>query len=140
MAKIEGVRKLQAEFKNLIAEAKAKKNAKPSVIVGYTAAYAVYVHENIEMKGKGQPRPKKKGGGSGGSYWDPQGRAQSKFLETPARTLQPELAKIIRDVTRSTGSLQEALEVAGLRLQRESQRLVPVDSGNLKASAFMRPG
>lgn len=60
--------------------------------VGYTAAYAIYVHENVQMKLKGQPRS-----GSRGKYWDPQGRAQAKFLEEPARRLAPELLKMIRD-------------------------------------------
>ena len=32
----------------------------------------------------------------------------------------------------------QALLAAGLRLQRESQARVPVDSGNLKASAYTR--
>ena len=61
------------------------------VYVGYTAAYAIYVHELVGMKLKGQPR----GGGHKGKYWDPQGRGQAKFLEEPARRLAPELRKII---------------------------------------------
>lgn len=41
--------------------------------VGFDAAYALYVHENMEQKLKGQPRP------SGlGTYWNPGG---PKFLE-----------------------------------------------------------
>ncbi len=61
------------------------------VTVGYTAAYAIYVHENVEMKLKGEPRlaPHQ------GRYWDPQGRGQSKFLEEPARRLQATLRQII---------------------------------------------
>src|ERR1044072_1838716 len=55
------------------------------VTVGYTAAYAAYVHELVGMKLKGVPRP------SGiGKYWDPAG-AQAKFLEEPARRLGPSL-------------------------------------------------
>jgi hypothetical protein len=51
------------------------------VNVGYTAFYAMFVHENVEMKQKGQPRrPPSKG-----NYWDPAGRGQAKFLEAPAR-------------------------------------------------------
>ena len=34
--------------------------------------------------------------------------------------------------------LAQALLAAGLRLQRESQMLVPIDTGNLRASAFTR--
>ena len=65
--------------------------------VAYTAAYALFVHENTEMKLKGQPRP-----GGRGHYWDPQGRGRSKFLEYPARTLAPKLRQIIRDSARIT--------------------------------------
>jgi hypothetical protein len=64
------------------------------VIVGFTAEYAIYVHEAVGMKLKGQPRRKK---GSRGSFWDPQGRAQAKFLEEPARRLQKQLGKIVAD-------------------------------------------
>lgn len=55
------------------------------VAVGYTASYAVYVHEAVAMKLEGRKRPargKKKGRGR---YWDPQGRASAKFLEKPFR-------------------------------------------------------
>ncbi|HEL4076716.1 TPA: HK97 gp10 family phage protein [Klebsiella pneumoniae] len=46
--------------------------------VGYSANYALYVHE---AKGtlKGKPRPAKQGGGN---YWDPSG--EPKFLEKAA--------------------------------------------------------
>lgn len=66
-----------------------------AINVGYTAAYAIYVHENLEMKLKGQPRtpnPPHKG-----RYWDPQGRGQSKFLEQPMRTEAKEMRKMIND-------------------------------------------
>lgn len=60
------------------------------VTVGYTAAYALHVHENVAMKGKGKPRP------SGlGNYWDPAGRGQAKFLEQPAREMIGELRQTV---------------------------------------------
>ncbi len=62
--------------------------------VGYTANYALYVHELVEMKLQGQLRPAREGKYRG-HYWDPQGRAQAKFLEEPARRLAPELRKDI---------------------------------------------
>lgn len=64
------------------------------VTVGYTAAYALFVHEAVGMKLKGQKRPTK------GKFWDPQGRAQAKFLEEPARTLRPTFIKILKQFTR----------------------------------------
>jgi len=49
---------------------KAQNNRK-AVEVGYSAKYAVYVHENLEQKLKGQRRP------SGlGVYWGPKGEPQ----------------------------------------------------------------
>jgi hypothetical protein len=59
-------------------EATHSRADRPAVEVGFTAAYAVFVHENLEMKLKGQERTS----GSGkGRYWDPQGRAGPKFLQ-----------------------------------------------------------
>lgn len=47
-----------------------------SVEVGYEATYAPFVHENLEQKLKGRPRP------SGlGTFWNPGG---PKFLENAA--------------------------------------------------------
>ncbi len=66
------------------------------VNVGYTANYAMYVHENIAMKGKGQPREPGKPGR--GNFWDPAGRGQAKFLEQPARTLKPKMFAVIKKV------------------------------------------
>lgn len=46
-------------------------NDRKAVEVGYSAKYAVYVHENLEQKLKGQRRP------SGlGVYWGPKGEPQ----------------------------------------------------------------
>lgn len=70
------------------------------VTVGYTASYALYVHEKVGMVLKGQARTgfywseSAKGAGKlgqhrKGKYWDPQGRATAKFLEEPARRLRP---------------------------------------------------
>jgi hypothetical protein len=60
------------------------------VIVGYTAAYALYVHESVGMKLQGLPRPKGRG-----HYWDPQGKEQAKFLEEPARSMAKQLRQVI---------------------------------------------
>lgn len=60
------------------------------VSVGYTAFYALWVHESVGMVLKGQPRR------SGiGEYWDPRGVGQAKFLEEPARRLRLTLLLII---------------------------------------------
>jgi hypothetical protein len=151
MPKIEG---LPGVLKALQKAARKYGEEHPSVIVGYTANYALAVHENVEMKWRGLPR----GAGFGlvhstkkrestlvsktakqrGNYWDPPGRGQAKFLEQPARELKREFQRLIRTACENGATLKKALLIAGLRLQRESQQLCPVDFGNLKASAFTR--
>lgn len=113
--------------------AKSKQEDDVSVIVGYTAAYALWVHEAVEEKLRGLPRA-----GGKGFYWDPQGQAQAKFLETPAREYRDQIVKIVVNAKKNGASLLEALLMGGLFLQRQSMQLVPVDTGNLKASAFTR--
>ena len=119
LSNIEGVGSLLTKLKKM-----ENLPAIKDVLVGYTAEYAVFVHENLEASHK---------------------VGQAKFLEEPARKLIPELALEIRkimseekDPTKLGLTIQRALLVAGLRLQRESQELVPVDTGNLKASAFTK--
>lgn len=65
------------------------------VTVGYTANYAIYVHEAVAMKLAGQPRPDNRG-----LYWDPQGQAQAKFLEQPARKMAKELGLMIKEAAK----------------------------------------
>lgn len=95
----------------------AKKNEDVSCVVGYTAQYAVYVHEDLEAN-------------------HPVG--QAKFLEYPFRVMAPTISAIIMSELARGRSMAQALLVAGLRLQRESQRLCPIDTGNLRGSAFTR--
>ena len=132
MAEIVGIKELRKRLNGLIAT--SLKKDRGGAIVGYTANYALWVHENVEMKWKGKPRSKP----SKGKYWDPQGRGQSKFLEQPAREKTEEMSAIVVKALKGGARLQQALVLAGLFLQRESQKLVPVDTGNLKASAFTR--
>lgn len=134
--KIENLDKVLRALEKLERESKRENNG--NVIVGFNASYALPVHENIEMKWRGLPRKGKHADGTRkkGDYWDPPGRGQSKFLEQPARTMRKELSTIIATTVRNGASLVKALLVAGLRLQREAQKLCPVDTGNLKASAF----
>lgn len=131
MARVEGI---EAVAKSLQHRAElVGAEGKYSVIVGYTAAYAVFVHENIEMKWRGKPRRSGKG-----SYWDPAGRGQAKFLEAPARTHAKTIAEIVRTALLRGAKMAHALLLGGLRLQRESMLLCPIDTGVLRASAFTK--
>lgn len=96
---------------------KAKEGNSVVGTVGYTQAYAIYVHENLES-------------------FHPVG--QAKFLEQPARMLRDELGEIVKKALKKGLPLKMAITLACLRLQRASQELVPVDTGALKASAFTK--
>lgn len=131
MAKIENLNSLQDKLSKRIKQSIA--DDKVCAVVGYTGNYGLWVHENLEMKWKGLPRHN-----GHGFYWDPQGKGQSKFLEAPARTFAREIGAIVSSVYKATKNLGKALYTGGLKLQRESMQLVPVDTANLKASAFTR--
>jgi hypothetical protein len=63
--------------------------------VGHSAEYAIYVHENMEQKLKGEPRP------SGlGTYWNPGG---PKFLERAVNENLSEISDLVE------GYIEQAL-------------------------------
>lgn len=137
MAQIERLRPLLRTFEKLERESRRKNNGK--VNVGYAASYAIYVHENLEAAhgeafnlkhARGQHR--KRGAGRGSRGPD----QQAKFLEKPFREMRKELMSIVRTAAKGRVPLIKALLLAGLALQRASQKIVPVDTGNLKGSAF----
>lgn len=110
--KVEGVEQLQQRIDLLLKKWGGKK---PEVTVGYTASYAIFVHENLEARHT---------------------VGQAKYLEQPFRQIEPTISRrLIENMLRGM-ELGQALYVVGLLLQRESQLLVPVDTGNLKGSAF----
>jgi hypothetical protein len=130
---VKGADRLIAKLKQL--QVKAKQSTKDRIVVGYEAYYAVYVHESVEMKLQGVPRP------SGiGRYWDPQGQAEAKFLERAVRSLtySGELSRIVVKVAKSTKSVSRALLSAGVAIRNEAQRRTPVETGYLKNSAYAR--
>jgi hypothetical protein len=112
MASIQNVERLYAKLRALADKARKKPRA---VVVGYSQAYAIYVHENLEAHHE---------------------VGQAKFLEEPLRNLAPVLRQEINDGMRQGMDLEDCLLKAGFHLQRESQQLVPVDTGALRASAF----
>lgn len=128
--RVEGVDKILQQIGERIKKTAQDLNA--VVAVGYSTAYALYVHENIEMKWRGLPRryPAK------GVYWGPKG--QAKFLEQPFRELNRSgvTGDIVRKALLRGATMSQALVLAGLRIQRDSQKLVPIDTGTLKNSAF----
>lgn len=109
-------------LENLIAKLrrkalKAARDSKVVGIVGYTQAYAVWVHENLQA-------------------YHPIGKA--KYLIDPARALASDLGGIILDLLRRGRTMSQAIYAACLYLQRASQKEAPVDTGALRNSAFSR--
>lgn len=86
-------------------------------MVGYTQSYALRVHEMVDV---------------------PHRVGQAKYLEAPFRRHVKTLVRIVKTAWNAGRTLGQSLMLAGLRLQRESQLLVPVDTGALRASAFTR--
>jgi hypothetical protein len=144
MAKIEGLTKLVSTLQGLAAKVKTEHEG--TVVVGYTAAYALARHE-LPV---GAPNPPKSDAqrkamfasihereARGVKSWD---QGQPKFLEQPARELTNNgtFKQIITTAVLAKKTLLQGLLMAGLRLQRESQLLVPLDTSNLKNSAFTR--
>lgn len=124
MAKVKGVDKVVTA---LTGQTKRGKRCRYSV--GYSMAYAIYVHET-------PPPPPKEAGQRTARH--PIG--QWKYLEQPARTEQAEMERIIQSALKNKRSLDEAVHRAVRHLLRVSQELVPVDTGALKASGFIRDG
>lgn len=113
--KLEGMGRLQSRLKKLAQKYGQDKDA--SVTVGFTQHYALYVHE-VQAKHKV-------------GNW--------KYLESPARRLRREMARMIETALMRQVPMMQCLMFAGLRLQREAQLETPVDTSALKASAFTCP-
>lgn len=86
-----------------------------SVVVGYSAEYAIYVHEDLQAN---HPR--------GG---------EAQFLAKAAKAMNSQIPSLVRKYVKNGVHLISALTIIGLKIQRDSQKLVPVDTGNLKGSA-----
>jgi hypothetical protein len=119
-------------FNSLISKLGARQRSaaramRKTVRVGYSAPYALRIHEDLEIDHEAH--------GCGG---------QAKFLEQPARMYRKVMASIVRNsvVGRTgPGDLEAAIVrgflAAGLFLKKESQELVPVQTGFLRDSAFV---
>ncbi len=85
--------------------------------VGYSAPYAIYVHENLLAYHK---------------------EGQAKFLEQPMRTEKAAMADIIRRrLVGAHDTLKNAQLEAAKHLMKTSLPLVPIDKGVLRASWFI---
>lgn len=91
-------KRVPVEYGNLRGSAYTRKaqDRSQAVEVGYTASYAVFVHENMEQKLAGQERP------SGlGVYWGPKG--EPKFLEKAVREKADAVVRAVRAYAKVPG-------------------------------------
>ena len=113
VVKVIGIEEVNAKLRALANRSMKKDNG--TVVVGYTQRYAIYVHE-VQAKHKE------------GKQW--------KYLETAVRRLAPQIPKIVETIYWYSQSIVKGLLVAGLRIQRDSMKMVPIDTGALRASAY----
>lgn len=108
-----GDQKLRNQLKSITKQSKREHDGE--VLVGYTQNYAIYVHEKRMHHEVGS--------------W--------KYLQKAYEEERLGLMETIRTATNNTGSLKHSLLIAGLRIQRTSQKkYCPVDTGALKNSAW----
>lgn len=136
LGKIKGLDSLVAKLR--AKAAKEKKDGDVAVVVGYTQNYAVYVHEDLTKAHGAAFNVKHAAEIASGEEHTRGADQQAKFLERPARENRQEYAAIVEDALKKGKTLAQALLLAGLKLQRDSQQLVPIDTGLLRASAFTR--
>lgn len=115
MAQVIGLQSLQTKLQRLIKRAEEDEGG---AVVGFSAPYATKVHEDLNVY---------------------HANGQAKFLEQPAREMAEDLGQFITKEVKRGRSLRQAILLAGFRLLREAQQLVPVRTGNLRASGFVRP-
>lgn len=113
--KIEGMAKFLSAIDDKIAE--VGKDAKPAVAVGYSADYAIFVHEDLKA-------------------YHPNG--QAKFLENAIKENETELARFLEERIQKGDTLSKALFYLGDKLGRKSDAKVPVDTGFLKKSRYVK--
>lgn len=95
----------------------SQREGAPQIAVGYDAPYAIFVHERLDLHHK---------------------NGQAKFLEAASRRYAQEIGRIVQRALRSRRTMAQALLEGATKLLRESQKLVPVDTGRLKRSGYAR--
>lgn len=110
------VKGIKALTSYLSSAAQNVKEKKVEAEIGYSAPYAVYVHEDLQKY---------------------HSNGQAKFLEQPYNSMKPALTQMIIDSLKKGDTLSKAVGKAYLVLKAASQALVPVDTGTLRDSAYV---
>lgn len=111
---IEGLDRLKDALRE-----RAEKAAQEAVrvVVGYSAPYAMVIHEDLERR-------------------HPNGSA--KYLEQPAREMGKDIGRTIGEAVKAGTPLPDAMLQGGQMLLTASQQLVPVQTGFLRDSGYVR--
>lgn len=115
---------------------KMQKEAK--VDVGYRVSYAAFVHENLENAHGEVFNVKYAKDIAAGITHARRPQEQAKFLEVTARTESKNISKIIHTTLKNKKSLASALQKAGEYLLDRSNEIVPIDTGALRDSGFVK--
>lgn len=110
-----GVKQTVAAF-----ERRARKTIRDAdrrIEVGYSAPYAMRVHEDLQMRHT---------------------NGQAKYLSAAIRQGTREVQSVIRRALVGGQSIRQALALGGIRLLQLSRKLVPVRTGRLRDSGFSR--
>lgn len=102
--------------------------------VGFTAPYAIFIHEfsNPKTLGAGVPRP------SGiGEYWGPP-QFGPKYLESTLREFGGEARRIIREAVKGGKTVAQGMFYAAQMILRIAKSRVPVEHGELRDSGVAK--
>lgn len=118
---IKGINTLNKKLDTMITMQSRGSNGKfggnVSVVVGFTAPYAVYQHEILW-------------------YNHPRG-GQAKYLEQPANEMRPVMASIIQGFMTNRTDILPAMIAAATVLKEKARMLAPIKTGALRKSAFV---
>ncbi len=112
---LEGLKRLAGRLQGLAEVARANKN--PDLACGYLAEYALPVHEDLEVQHR---------------------VGEAKYLTRAVTRNRVALKDLVRQELRRGRTLTQALLTTGYALMRFSKDLVPVDTGHLRSSGYVR--
>lgn len=103
------------KFKNTLANRSKRIRGKVSYRIGFTAKYALIVHENKQARFK---------------------KGQAKFLESAVRFFAPKVNGMIARSLRAEKTLKEAIDAVAKAILEEAKKRCPVDTGYLRLSGY----
>ena len=111
-----------------------------SAEIGFRAPYAVYVHENLVASWRGKEVPRYGEGHIGvhwGTPWDSTS-GEPKFLEKAWKRSRREIATTIAKMLKNHRSLRDAVSRAAYDVLNLALTMVPVDTGKLYSSGYVK--